>query len=231
MPSLDRNPAIDTAGLAGRFITFEGGDGVGKSTQVARLRRRLSSRGIAVVITREPGGTERAERIREILLRGHARRHGTLAEAALFAAARLDHVDVLIRPALLRGETVICDRFIDSSRVYQGAVGSFPPRHLSRLEEAAIGELVPHLTLVLDLPTPAAEARVAARRAMAKERVDRFEAEGAGYHEAVKAAFRHAARSEPGRCVLIDASGGTDEVESRVWGAVRRALGAKPPHG
>src|SRR5690606_35479771 len=138
--------------------------GAGKSTQVERLRSRLSQRGIGVVATREPGGAPRAERIRSFLLAGRAKALGPAAEAILFSAARNDHLDTTIRPALARGQWVLCDRFSDSTRAYQGALGDLDPTFLTRLEEVVVGATRPDLTLVLDLPPELGLARAAARR-------------------------------------------------------------------
>src|SRR5689334_16425665 len=138
--------------MRGRFITFEGGEGTGKSTQVQRLARQLISRGIEVVLTREPGGSPGAEAIRHVLLSGAAKPLGPDAEAMLFAAARDDHVRSLIAPALARCQWVLCDRFADSTRVYQGALGQVDPRLIRSLERIAVGDCVPDLTLILDLP-------------------------------------------------------------------------------
>jgi dTMP kinase len=207
----------------GFFVTFEGGEGVGKSTQVARLAERLRRGGVGeVVTTREPGGTPRAERIRAALLGGAAKAHGPLAEALLFAAARLDHLDALIRPALARGAVVLCDRFSDSTRAYQGAAGGVEPRFLDAVERAVVGATRPDLTLVLDL-APAeglarAEARAGAR--------DRFEAESAAFHERLRQAFRAIAAADPARCVLVDAGRPPDAVEADIWAAVARRLPA-----
>ena len=201
----------------GLFVTFEGGEGVGKSTQVARLAERLRrTRGSEVVVTREPGGTPRAERIRAALLGGGAKAHGPLAEAVLFAAARLDHLDALIRPALARGAIVLCDRFSDSTRAYQGAAGGVEPRLLDAIERAVVGATRPDLTLVLDLPPAVGLARAEARAGAR----DRFEAESAAFHERLSQAFRALAASDPGRCRLIDAGRTQDAVEAEIWAAV-----------
>ena len=205
----------------GLFVTFEGGEGVGKSTQVARLAERLRrSRGGEVVVTREPGGTPRAERIRAALLGGGAKSHGPLAEALLFAAARLDHLDALIRPALARGAVVLCDRFSDSTRAYQGAAGGVEPRLLDAVERAVVGATRPDLTLVLDLPPAEGLARAEARAGAR----DRFEAESAAFHERLRQAFRAIAAAEPERCALIDAGRPPDPVEADIWTAVAPRL-------
>jgi dTMP kinase len=196
----------------GRFITFEGGEGVGKSTQLARLAAHLRARGFEVVTTREPGGTPKAEALRHVLLSGHIAPLGPLAEAALFAAARLDHVERLIRPALLRGAFVLCDRFTDSTRAYQGARGGVDVQKLGLLEKAAVGDLRPDLTLILDLAAGEGLARAAVRRQTAGQRADRFEAEDDGFHEGLRQAFLDIAEQEPERCCVIDAGQPVDEV-------------------
>lgn len=208
----------------GRLITFEGGDGVGKSTQIRTLQTRFEALAVPVLATREPGGTERAEAIRGCLLTGRAAPYGTFAEAALFAAARADHVDRLIRPALARGTIVLCDRFIDSSRVYQGVLGGIASDRLDLLERAATGALRPDLTIVLDLPLDLAMQRAAVRRAEAHASTDRFEGEGARYQARVLSAFREIAAAEPGRCILVDASLSADAVAVAVWDAVTARL-------
>lgn len=208
----------------GLFITVEGGEGAGKSTQIARLAERLRRRGTGeVVVTREPGGTPRAERIRSALLAGAAQPYGTLAEALLFAAARLDHLDALIRPALDRGATVLCDRFSDSTRAYQGAAGGLDPASLDALDRAVVGETRPDLTLILDLPVAEGLARAHARPGGA----DRFESESAVFHERLRSGFRAIAAAEPDRCALIDAARSPDVVEVAVWAAVAARL--NPP--
>ena len=211
----------------GRFITFEGGEGAGKSTQVERLRSRLSQRGIGVVATREPGGAPRAERIRSFLLAGRAKALGPAAEAILFSAARNDHLDTTIRPALARGQWVLCDRFSDSTRAYQGALGDLDPTFLTRLEEVVVGATRPDLTLVLDLPPELGLARADARRQARSEATDRFEAEDIAFHRALRAAFLAIAEEEPARCVVIDASRDADAVAADIWSHVEaRLLGA-----
>lgn len=206
----------------GRFITFEGGEGVGKSTQLARLADYLRSRGHDVVATREPGGTPKAEALRAALLSGRLASLGPLAEAALFAAARIDHVDALIAPALKRGAFVLCDRFVDSTRAYQGARGGVPQKTIAALEQAAVGTLRPDLTIILDLPPGEGLARAAGRRGGAQE-VDRFEAEDAEFHEGLRQAFLDIAAREPERCCVVNASLPPDEVAK----AIRELIDAR----
>lgn len=204
----------------GLFVTLEGGEGTGKSTQLQRMRRRLEALGRKTVATREPGGTPRAEAIRTVLLDGSARPHGAFAEAALFAAARADHVEHLIGPSLASGAIVLCDRFLDSSRVYQGALGAVPSGLMIRLERVATAAVSPHLTLVFDLPAELGLARARARQTGRAIMPDRFEGEGLAFHETVRAAFRDIASAEPDRCVIVDATGPPDEVEARAWAAL-----------
>ncbi|GJD32685.1 Thymidylate kinase [Methylobacterium adhaesivum] len=208
---------------AGAFITFEGGEGAGKSTQVQRLAARLrTGSGRPVVVTREPGGSPKAEAIRAALLSGVAKPHGAFAEALLFSAARIDHLDTLIRPALARGETVLCDRFADSTRAYQGAAGGLDPALVTSLERVVVGETRPDLTLILDLDPSLGLARAAGRGDAGP---DRFEAEALAFHTRLRDAFRAIAAAEPERCALIDASAEPDAVEA----AIRAAVAARLP--
>jgi dTMP kinase len=214
--------------VRGRFITFEGGEGVGKSTQVERLKRRLEAEGIEVVATREPGGSPKAERIREMLLRGDAKRFGALGEAILFSAARADHLEQRIRPALEGGAFVLCDRFADSTRAYQGALGALDAAVLAALERVIVAETRPDLTLVLDAPAALGLARASARRG--EGGADRFEGEDRGFHERLRQAFLDIAEQERDRCVVVDASTNPDVVEAAVWGIVEsRLLGGRRP--
>jgi dTMP kinase len=210
--------------VTGCFITFEGGEGAGKSTQIARLRRRIEAAGQPVLVTREPGGSPRAERIRTVLLAGGAKALGPLAEAVLFTAARIDHLERTIRPALQAGTHVLCDRFADSTRAYQGALGSLDEGTLASLERLAVEGTEPNLTLVLDLPPEAGLERIRRRQAERGEGADRFEAEGLPFHAALRDAFLRIAAAAPHRCVVIDAGRGEDAVEAAVWGAVQERL-------
>jgi dTMP kinase len=215
------------AGRRGRFITLEGGEGAGKSTQARLIADWLRAAGIEVVTTREPGGSPGAEAIRHVLLSGAAQPFGQEAEAVLFAAARADHVDRVIAPALARGAWVVCDRFIDSTRVYQGMVGQVPMALLHRLEHVAIGAVVPDLTLVLDVPVELGQARVEQRRGAGA--ADRFETEGPAFHKALRAGFRALAAREPQRIVLVDASAAPDIVHGRIRAVIEdRLAGAVP---
>jgi dTMP kinase len=197
----------------GRFITFEGGEGAGKSTQVSRLAERLRLLGYEVVETREPGGSPGAEAMRHLLLSGVAKPLGTEAETMLFAAARDDHMITTIRPALERGAWVICDRFIDSTRVYQGALGNVDPRLIRSLERVVVGENMPDLTFVLDVSPEVGFARVRQRG----EDTNRFEAENIDFHRQLRAAYRDIAEHEPDRCVLVDASTTAEVLAVAIW--------------
>jgi dTMP kinase len=208
----------------GRFITLEGGEGVGKSTQAQLLAKRLELMGVAVVVTREPGGSPGAEVLRELILSGAAAPFGPAGEAILFSAARIDHIDHTIAPALDRGAWVICDRFADSTRAYQGAAGKLDPTLIASLERVAIGDVRPDLTLVLDLAPEKGLARAAARRG-GDAGPDRFEREGAAFHETLRQAFLAIARGEPGRCAVIDADRPPQEVAQAIWACVRDRLG------
>lgn len=208
--------------MAGKFITFEGGEGAGKSTQAALLERRLALAGVKALLTREPGGSPGAEVIRHVLLSGAARRFGAATEALLFAAARADHVETVIAPALAAGRWVICDRFIDSTRVYQGVLGKVELPFIRGLERLSVGTLRPDLTIVLDLPAETGLVRARTRRGDAVP--DRFEGEDLAWHEALNAAFRAIAAEDAGRCVLIDAARPAETVAGDIWKAVSRRL-------
>jgi dTMP kinase len=208
--------------MRGKFITFEGGEGSGKSTQAQRLARKLQAMGIGVVVSREPGGSAGAEAIRHVLLSGAAQPLGPHAEAILFAAARADHLRQTIRPALERGQWVISDRFADSTRIYQGVLGNVDPRLISRLEKITVGELWPDLTIILDVPPETGLARAAARRGDAA--VDRFEGEAFDFHKKLREAYIELAEREPGRCVVINAGADAATVAEFVWAAVNTRL-------
>jgi dTMP kinase len=208
--------------MRGKFITFEGGEGTGKSTQAAMLALRLEALGLGVLLTREPGGSPGAEIIRHVLLSGAAKPLGPDVEAMLFAAARDDHVRCAIEPALAAGKWVICDRFADSTRVYQGTLGAVDRRLINSLERVSIGDLSPDLTLVLDVPVDVGLQRTAARRGDAKP--DRFEAENAQFHEKLRDAFRALAAEEPQRCVVIDAAAAKEKVAKDIWDTVQSRL-------
>ena len=208
--------------MRGKFITFEGGEGTGKSTQAFALAERLKVLGSAVTQTREPGGSPGAEVIRHVILSGAAKPLGAEAEAMLFAAAREDHIAHTIKPALDRGHWVLCDRFADSTRVYQGVLGHVDPRLIKRLEKITVGDNKPDLTIILDAPADVGLARAHLRRGNGA--IDRFESEDLAFHERLRDAYRQLAVSEPERCVLIDATETPDAVTERVWAAVSRKL-------
>ena len=203
----------------GRFISLEGGEGVGKSTQVKALAAALRERGIEVVETREPGGSEGAEKIRELLLAGAEERWGARAEALLFAAARADHVEKTVRPALEAGCWVLSDRFVDSSLAYQGGAGGLGIEAVREINAFAIGEYFPDRTLVLTLEEGAERAR--SRDA---DGSDRIGGRSDDYHRKVDAAFRIIAAEEPERVVLVEASGQPGEVTQRLLDALKDLL-------
>lgn len=208
-------------GGQGRFITLEGGEGVGKSTQIKALAAALRARGLSVVETREPGGSPGAEAIRELLLHREADTWAPRAEALLFAAARSDHVRAVIRPALHAGEWVLCDRFIDSTRAYQGESDGLSDADIMALHAIGSGGLMPDRTLLLALSPQDTAARRAAR---ALARPDRFEDRASAFHEKVSAAFDHIASSEPARFRRIDAAGAPEAVTARLLGALTDLL-------
>jgi dTMP kinase len=217
-------PAVtaETEGVQrGHFISFEGGEGAGKSTQIRMLAAQLEGLGLSVALTREPGGSAGAENLRDLLVRGEADRWSPIAETLILYAARADHLERRIRPALNEGAWVLCDRFADSTRAYQGAGGGTPPEVIAELERAVIGGDWPELTLILDLPPAAGLAR-AAQRGGAEQR---FESKGLGFHERLRAGFLDIAAAEPQRCRVIDADAGIDEVAEAVWTAVRDRFG------
>ena len=206
----------------GRFITFEGGEGAGKSTQVKRLAERLKAAGVDVILTREPGGSPGAEAIRDIVLKGEADRWSPMTEALLMYAARRDHIERVIRPALERGAWVICDRFADSTRAYQGGAGEVSDGLISALETHVLEDVQPDLTLVFDLP-----ADVGLERAHVRAGAEmRFESKGLAFHERLREAFRAIADAHPERCVVIDATGSVEAVDAVVWAAVNGRLAA-----
>ncbi len=207
----------------GFFITFEGGEGAGKTSQITRLEKKLKQMGHDVLVTREPGGTPGAEAIRHVLLSGAAESFGPMMEALLFAAARSDHVELIIKPALEAGKVVISDRFIDSTRVYQGEGGKVDHDVLVRLEDVACGDVRPDLTVILDLPPEEGMKRANARR-KGGAAADRFEKESISRQKRRRTAFRKIAKEEPDRCVLIDAKGSEAQVFSKVLDVVKKHL-------
>jgi dTMP kinase len=207
----------------GRLVTFEGGEGAGKTTQIAGAATWLESRGLPVLRTREPGGTEGAEAIRRLLLEGGADRWTPLGELLLVAAARAEHLARVVEPALAAGVWVLCDRYLDSTRVYQGLAGGLGLGLVDRLQGEVLGFRVPDLTLVLDLPV---EEGLARRRAAGA--ASRFERKGAEFHERVREGFRALARAEPGRLALVDASRPAEEVAREIRTLLAGRLGLGP---
>jgi dTMP kinase len=214
--------------MRGKFITFEGGEGTGKSTQAAMLALRLESLGLGVRLTREPGGSPGAEIMRHVLLSGAAKPLGPDVEAMLFAAARDDHVQCTILPSLESGKWVICDRFADSTRVYQGILGQVDLRLIKVLERVSIGDLAPDLTVILDVPVELGLQRITQRRGAAAP--DRFESENIAFHQKLREAYYVIARAEPQRCVMIDASGTKEAVAKEIWDAVKSRLEMPAAH-
>ena len=205
----------------GYFISLEGGEGAGKSTQAVLLTEKIKARGLEVVRTREPGGSPGAEAIRSLLVNGAPDRWSPISETLLMYAARRDHIERVIAPALARGAVVVCDRYADSTRAYQGAGGGAPGPLIGALEQAVLGEARPDLTLVFDLPPAVGLARATARA----RGEGRFEAKDLAFHERLRAAFLKIARDEPARCVVIDAEADAQSVAEAVWRAAAPRLG------
>jgi dTMP kinase len=193
--------------------------GSGKSTHIKILAERLNAAKVRVVLTREPGGSPGAEIIRHLVLSGMGKLLGPDAETLLFAAARDDHVRTVIKPALNQGVWVLCDRFSDSTRAYQGSLGKVAPAVLNAMERVTIGDLKPDLTFILDLPVEVGTQRAAKRRGTGAP--DRFEAEDLKFHQELRDAYRQIAAAEPQRCVLIDANADADTVAAKVWAVLR----------
>ena len=212
-------PAIKAVAGRGRFISFEGGEGSGKSTQIKTLADRLAGIKLQAIVTREPGGSPGAEIIRHLVLSGMGKLLGPEAETLLFAAARDDHARTVIEPALKQGTWVLSDRFSDSTRVYQGALGHVAPGILNAMQRVTIGDLKPDLTVILDVPVEIGLKRAASRRGTAA--ADRFESEDVNFHQQLRDAYRQIAANEPERCVLIDATDEPAKVAAKVWAAVR----------
>jgi dTMP kinase len=202
----------------GRFITFEGGEGTGKSTHARRLAQTLEARGISAIVTREPGGSPGAEEIRSLLVKGEPGRWDVLTETLMLYAARRDHVERTIKPALAKGQWVICDRFADSSYAYQGAGRGLDRETVRRIETIAIDDFKPDFTIVLDLPPETGLARTLGRGTAET----RFESFDAGFHARMRKAFLDIARRAPERCFVIDADRDPDIVAEAVFAAVKR---------
>ena len=212
---------------SGRFITFEGGEGSGKTTQLRLLAERLRTKGIEPVLTREPGGSPFAEQVRELALDPATAPHSPLSEALLFYAARADHVEKLIRPALVAGRWVICDRFSDSTRVYQVEAGGLPLEVFKALELIVVKLTYPDLTFILDVPAEAGLSRATTRRlarAIAGEDADAYERRDVEFHERLRQGFLDIAKAEPRRCKTIDGTGPPEKVAAEVWAHVERRM-------
>jgi dTMP kinase len=207
---------VSAASVPGRFITLEGGEGTGKSTQVRRLAAALEAKGITAVTTREPGGAPGAEEIRKLMVEGEPGRWNAITETLLAYAARADHVARTIGPALAQGRWVICDRFSDSTYAYQGVGRGVERETIRRIDSAVLDDFAPDLTLVLDLDVQTGLARAKAR-AGAENRFEKF---GIPFHEKLRQAFVDIARRNPDRCRLIDASGSEEEVAEQIFAAV-----------
>jgi dTMP kinase len=218
--------ALNRPSGRGKFISFEGGEGSGKSTQIKLLAERLATAKLRAIVTREPGGSPGAEIIRHLVLSGMGKLLGPEAETLLFAAARDDHVRTVIQPALGQGTWVLCDRFFDSTRAYQGRLGQVAPGVLNAMQRVTIGDLKPDLTIILDIPVEVGMSRAAARRG--KGVPDRFEAEDLQFHQDLREAYKQIAADDPQRCVLIDANADAEAVAAQVWKALRDHLFTLP---
>lgn len=209
----------------GHFISFEGGEGAGKSTQVRMLSDRLAAMGYKTLLTREPGGSPLGEKIRKFLLDGKVKDYGPVAEALLFYTARLDHLEKLILPNLKKGVWVICDRFADSSRAYQGAASGVDEGIFDSLDRIVVGDNQPELTIIIDLPVEKAMKRVTARQQQSGGDVDRFESEDMQFHEKLRAGFLNIAAANNNRCIIIDGNQSREKVAELVWQTVAERFG------
>lgn len=201
---------------SGRFVAFEGGEGAGKSTQVKALVARLRAAGLEVVQTREPGGSPGAEALRDLLVQGEAGRWSPMSELLMMYASRSDHLEKVIRPALLRGAWVICDRFADSSRAYQGAGGGVAPSFIEQVDAAVVADTQPDLVIVMDMPVEAGLQRAASRG----DKENRFESKGLAFHERLRQGFLNRAAAVPERYRVIDADQGIEPIRAQVWDAL-----------
>ncbi len=215
----------------GKFITLEGGEGAGKSTQADLLAARLRALGLDVVMTREPGGSPFGEHLREVLLDATTPEHSALSEALLFYAARADHLETLIRPALVKGCWVICDRFADSTRAYQGTAGALDSKTIDALDALVVAETQPDLTLMIDLDPKIGMQRADVRRTSKQNgkkdqaaHPDRFEGRAVAFHEALRRGFLDIAANNPGRCTIIDGNRYADAISDNIWTVVKDRL-------
>jgi dTMP kinase len=211
----------------GKFITFEGGEGSGKSTQSRLLAERLGALGIDVLVTREPGGTPFAEAVRNLILSPQTPPHSALSEALLFYAARADHLDKIIRPNLDAGRWVVCDRFSDSTRVYQGYAGTVPLATIDVLERLVVHPTGPDLTFVIDVDPRVGLARAASRRATKEPRnsaPDAYEKRDPAFHARLRDGFLSIAAADLARCVVVDGGRGAEEVAAAVWASLDARL-------
>ena len=216
----------------GKFITFEGGEGSGKSTQARLLADTLQANGIDVVATREPGGSPFAESVRRLLLDPATPPHSALSEALLFYAARADHIAEVIRPALNSGRWVISDRFSDSTRVYQGYAGRLDGKTIAALESIVVMPTVPDLTFVIDVPADAGLQRATARRAekaSAGSQPDVYEGRDLAFHQRLRQGFLAIARAEPDRCRILDGQATESEVAAKVWAELQARIAIEAP--
>jgi len=202
------------------FISFEGGEGSGKSTQLRLLADRLSTLSVDSLSTREPGGSPQSEQIRDLVLQGDNDRWTPMTEALLIAAARAEHVTRVIIPALSKGRWVLCDRFADSSIAYQGAGRGLGTKRIAKLQHLVLGDFKPDLTILLDLPPKLGLARAMEREAVLKTGEDRFERAGKQFHKDIRRAYHKILEQEPDRCKVIDATASIDDIHEAVWGHV-----------
>jgi len=211
----------------GKFITFEGGEGSGKSTQAQLLADRLRATGLDVLLTREPGGSAFAEQVRTLILDPVTAPHSALSEALLFYAARADHLDKTIRPALAAGRWVICDRFSDSTRVYQSIAGGVDPAAIEALERLVVLPTTADLTVIIDLAADAGLTRAARRRqanSTARVQPDAYEKRDMAFHERLRAGYLAIAAAEPRRCILVDGAAAPDAIAAAIWTSVKQRL-------
>lgn len=207
--------------MAGKFISLEGGEGTGKTTQIERLKKHLTSAGFDVLITREPGGTPVAEAVREIILRGDPESMDAKSEAMLLFAARRNHMEQVIKPSLEAGKWVISDRFADSTMAYQGFAGGVGENDINALYKWALGDFAPDLTLIFDIPVEIGLSRAGVRMAGEENAEDRFERMGNEFHNTMRQAYLDIAKSDPNRCEVIDVNSTIDDVEARIWKVIK----------